>query len=444
MSSPFSCTNKYDPVPLVIVQGFLGTTGVVSWDYHINKFGPNSLERRKIILPNIGPVSSLHDRACELYYSLVGGRVDYGVQHSLTHRHARYGRTFTKGLYPEWSKENPLHFVGHSIGGPTITKLQHLLHDSHFGEEGHPDMILSINAVCSPFRGTQLVYTLGESTTAAPSVHPFSVGSMLAKLVHVLAYLSPVLPSIFDVHADARSFSYRESSPASLARQLWKSDWAESTDAAPYDMTFQAAEERETSLEGRVYPNTFYRSHVSRMTCKMNSDPRDYQHRPRNIFSFTHNLLYFCSKSIGTFDYNLLEPPPSFSNQRNAGLEIIEERLEQGKPAVHEIQGEDYWANDGVVPIFSQWHPLPCRMTTCDHHKGFGLQPFEKRAAGDDTSCNLRPHPGNWTVITVDDTNHLSLIIPGLFRENVYQRTFWTELGHWLDTVEKCTSVDKR
>lgn len=80
---------------------------------------------------SVGPVSSLHDRACELYYALMGGTgatdwlawsndrsyklVDYGLEHSKAHKHARYGRHISEGQYPEWSPTRPLHFVAHSI-----------------------------------------------------------------------------------------------------------------------------------------------------------------------------------------------------------------------------------------------------------------------------------------------------------------------------------------
>lgn len=89
--------------------------------------------------------------------------VDYGEDHSNFHRHLRFGRTHSKGLYPQWSLERPLHFLGHSMvlqptpitltlandanqGGPTIVKLQSLLKQGHFGPNAHPDMILSINS----------------------------------------------------------------------------------------------------------------------------------------------------------------------------------------------------------------------------------------------------------------------------------------------------------
>ena len=41
--------------------------------------------------------------------------VDYGLEHSREFGHARYGRTYSQGNYPQWSKSNPLHFIGHSI-----------------------------------------------------------------------------------------------------------------------------------------------------------------------------------------------------------------------------------------------------------------------------------------------------------------------------------------
>lgn len=47
--------------------------------------------------------------------------------------------------------------------------------------------------------------------------------------------------------------------------QLRKSDWTESQDAANFDVTFQAADEREANSEGLINPGTYYRSHVASM-----------------------------------------------------------------------------------------------------------------------------------------------------------------------------------
>ena len=107
------------------------------------------------------------------------------------------------------------------------------------------------------------MYSLGEDRRNAPAVRPFSPGDLLAKGVHVAAYLAPVLPRIFDLHADARGLSFREASLDSFVRQMAKSEWAESRDATPYDATFEAADEREAMREGAVYPNTYYRSYCA-------------------------------------------------------------------------------------------------------------------------------------------------------------------------------------
>ncbi|KIJ66335.1 hypothetical protein HYDPIDRAFT_86876 [Hydnomerulius pinastri MD-312] len=266
---PKALTSRDEPIPLVIVEGFLGSAGAALWGNFAESFdvgvrkAASSSNTRQVLFASVGPVSSLHDRACELFYSLVGGTVDYGDEHAATHRHRRYGRMIEDALYPQWSPRRPLHFLGHSMGGPTVVKMQWLMRKGFFGDHVHPDMVLSLTAISSPFRGTQLVYTLGERTDAAPAVRPFSVGSVLAKAAHIVSYLSPVLPKVFDLHAESRELSFRDTSLPSLWQQLFKSDWAEGRDATPYDVTFQAAEEREALHEGLPHKKTFYRSYCA-------------------------------------------------------------------------------------------------------------------------------------------------------------------------------------
>ncbi|SNX84152.1 related to lipase [Melanopsichium pennsylvanicum] len=185
---------------------------------------------RKVVFAPIGPVSSIHDRACELFYALRGGTVDYGSEHAKLHGHSRWGRHYDEGLCPGWGKHMPAHFLGHSLGGPTILKLQQLLRQGFFnavlgistldrasgeGTEGlegdveawrAEDLILSITSVSSPFRGTPLVYSLGSEPLPYPKVRMFSFGDILSKLVHLAAWAD--LPW-FDAHADAWHFSAR-------------------------------------------------------------------------------------------------------------------------------------------------------------------------------------------------------------------------------------------
>ncbi|KAJ6520040.1 alpha/beta-hydrolase [Mycena sanguinolenta] len=401
------------PIPLVVVQGFLGTSGTWLWgnfEHYLNFYAKSP---RRTIFVDVGPVSSLHDRACELYYTLVGGTVDYGLEHSKAHNHARYGRHFSQGQYPEWSSTRPLHFVAHSIGGPTVIKLQSLIKQGHFGPSADPKMILSINAISAPFRGTQLVYLLGERADAAPAVRPLSVGSVLGKWVHILSYISPLLPQVVDFHADCRSLTYRDISFFSLLKQLWKSDWAESKDATPYDVTFQAADERESDGEGVTEPETFYQSHVAVMTRPYSDSSRMQMPTLNHI---TSPMMYICARSMGRFDYSILQPSPSFLHQPDDSV------LAAGSET---SMVEEYWANDGVVPIFSQWHPLPCRRDHC-RHLGTACQ-----QDGDPLEI---PRPGIWYVNEEDDAHHMSLV--PLWTGTERQKRWWKKLGRWLSAVE--------
>ena len=65
---------------------------------------------RKIVEVFPSGVASLHDRACEVFYSLVGGQVDYGEDHAKQHGHARLGkrcgRRMHRAVHTTWSMEH--------------------------------------------------------------------------------------------------------------------------------------------------------------------------------------------------------------------------------------------------------------------------------------------------------------------------------------------------
>lgn len=304
--------------PLILVEGFMCAASSVVWgDFqnelqrgdemwlenrrrakgHAHQPGNSSISdeshtpkpRRRIIFASIGPLSSLHDRACELFYSLRGGRVDYGAEHAQTHGHGQFGRDCGKGKYPEWGEVNPstgrvynAHFMGHSLGGPTIYKLQQLLRNGFFdhalgkqskaGDDNEllrrrkDAMILSILAVQSPFRGTPIVHLLGEEPLPQPVVRRFSAGDLIAKGAHLITFLNrdwlpkSIKSRLPDLFSDSWPFATRTTrqprkhlllhllSPISLLQTIhaevstlltqWKkSDWAEGRDCAPWDCT---------------------------------------------------------------------------------------------------------------------------------------------------------------------------------------------------------------
>lgn len=119
-------------VPIVLCPGFLGPAkdeeggawraGSRMYDYwgEATQLGTAA---SPVLCVWPGGLSSLHDRACEIFYQLQGGCVDYGVEHSAKFGHARFGRTY-RGLHPAWSAASPIHVVGHSLGGTTVRMLQ--------------------------------------------------------------------------------------------------------------------------------------------------------------------------------------------------------------------------------------------------------------------------------------------------------------------------------
>ncbi|CAO1632090.1 unnamed protein product [Jaminaea pallidilutea] len=289
-SSPSSSSSSTSclwpsPAPIVVVEGFLCATSEDAWSAFGNEMergaadwrrswhdeqqqqrvgrtsasqhmysglGAEHPYQRPIILAAVGPVSSIHDRACELFYGLVGGTVDYGAKHAAKHGHDRHGRTFHRGKLLDGTTSVPsfssslcppqAHFIGHSMGGITIYKMQQLLRQGFFDHvlwqrgmliDGRParNMILSITTISSPFRGTPLTHVLGSEPVPYPLVRRFSIGDCLAKAVHLAAFLnrsghdnseietpqswggsvksfwSSLMPTLPDVFADAWHFS---------------------------------------------------------------------------------------------------------------------------------------------------------------------------------------------------------------------------------------------
>lgn len=209
------------------------------------------------------------------------------------------------------------------------------------------------------------MYVLGESTDDVPYVNQFSPGSLLAKGFHLLSYISPLLPSILDFHTESRPVTYKNCSVWSLFKNVWRSEWAEGEDATPFDVTYQAASAREANEEGIVNERTFYSSYVAcmvrlslRRTCyttdtiSQTTRQPDGTHVPDTL-NLSTLPVYLMSKAMGCFDFNSIKPPPSFLPRKPA-LELEP----YSKPAHRE---DEYFANDGVVPTFSQWHPLACR-----------------------------------------------------------------------------------
>jgi hypothetical protein len=152
---------------VVLIPGFLAFGDY--WD--VGRLRERYPERT--FLPTLpGPLSSHHDRACEVFYQLVGGVIDYGEEHSRAHGHARYGRTQVDPLFPDWSADAPIDLLGHSIGGQTARVLLHLLRTRAFPSHPHTGSawVRSLTALTSPLNGDLVPYALGAALPGAASL----------------------------------------------------------------------------------------------------------------------------------------------------------------------------------------------------------------------------------------------------------------------------------
>lgn len=398
-------------IPLIIVEGFGGGAGNTLWgDFadHLNA-GSQDGRKRKTHFVKVGPVSSLHDRACELFYTIKGGTVDYGEKHAKDHNHGRYGRVFRTGLHPEWSAMRPLHFLGHSMGGTTITKMQDLIREGFFGDEHHPDMVLSVNTISAPFRGTHAVYTLGEKPASPPDIRFFSVGSMISIIVHFCMFFSPLFSEQpWDLLCEARSYSCKDISMLQFLRNVWKSGWTESEDIAPYDVTYQSVVAREKSGEGAVNKGTYYTSYATDMTVPDRESSNGFT---PSVSHFLNVPLFFLSRAMCSYDLTKVQPCPEFLNP-----------IQKGKDR------DELYKNDGVVPVFSQWHPRSCQETKCVHH-------HHRALANPSYSVADTLVPGTWNVFTIEGATHASIVPKWTGSE--LQTTFFKGLGERLSFMEE-------
>ena len=174
--------------PIVFIHGFMGwgpeEMGNYSyWGGKSNYIKDLAEDEHKIMAVSVGPISSNWDRAIEAFYQIKGGQVDYGSNHSEKNKIIRMPNEKNYvGLYPQWSKENPIHIIGHSMGGQTARMLNYLLiqeinqnngekEESSLLGESHLGWIKSITTISTPHDGTTLSHII---TSTIPYVQYFA------------------------------------------------------------------------------------------------------------------------------------------------------------------------------------------------------------------------------------------------------------------------------
>jgi len=195
--------NKY---PVILLHGFMGfgeQDGIDKfWSYwgfrpdiHLIQYLRS--ENYEVFAPSIGPVGSAWDRACDAYYRIIGGTVDYGKVHSEKYHHARFGRTYP-GILPDWGqpgRHEKIDLVGHSFGGPTVIEVCQLF---SFGDEderrgtdpedlsplfagGHGDLIHTVTTMSGVNNGTLMASALGVKGMTAATYFVLMIASMVGE-----------------------------------------------------------------------------------------------------------------------------------------------------------------------------------------------------------------------------------------------------------------------
>jgi hypothetical protein len=114
---------------------------------------------KNVYSARVGPFSSVHERACELYAQIRGLQTDYGATRASLANHTRFAPTGTSmdfrnaagyGWIPNWGtlgNSDKIHFVTHSYGGPTVRLLQrYLIHGKPDETSGDKSALFAVPA----------------------------------------------------------------------------------------------------------------------------------------------------------------------------------------------------------------------------------------------------------------------------------------------------------
>ncbi|XP_031125738.1 uncharacterized protein LOC116028081 [Ipomoea triloba] len=262
-------TSAINLPPIVLVHGIFGfgkgRMGGLSY------FGGAEKKDGSILVPDLGSLTSIYDRARELFYYLKGGQVDYGEEHSKACGHAQFGRIYEKGHYTEWDEDHPIPFVGHSAGAQVVRVLQQMLAEKAFKgyENTSEDWVSSLTSLSGALNGTTRAYLDGIQPEDGRSLKPISLLQICRIGVIIYDWLDiPWLKAYYNFGFDHFNISWKKIGVRGLldclldnAGPFASGDWI-----LP-DLTIQGSVKLNTHLS--TFPNTYYFSYATNCTRKI-------------------------------------------------------------------------------------------------------------------------------------------------------------------------------
>ncbi|EEY59278.1 uncharacterized protein PITG_21184 [Phytophthora infestans T30-4] len=166
--------------PVVLIHGVFGygrTRPLWNlWSPYWPEEALNTMNQNHLMV-DVGALSSDHDRACEAFYQLYGGQVDYGEDHSREAGHNRFGATF---------------------GATTALELYQLICAGFFGVGSNHRWVMSLVSVAGPLTGSTITHLFGLHDL---QMVPYSLGHFIGAALGVWFKLHtdwPILRQIFD------------------------------------------------------------------------------------------------------------------------------------------------------------------------------------------------------------------------------------------------------
>lgn len=213
-----------------------------------------------------GPVSSFHDRACEVAAQIKGTRIDYGKDHSDKEQHEQYSDDYTnKEFFKNWSEENPVILIGHSAGAHTCLQLQQLLAEDYWGWGSNANWVEAVISISGVLNGSTLTYMLGCNKKTG--LLTGAIGSFLGNAIQIFAMVGGgSIDNIFDFNLDQWIGKGRGGNLHDVVSALKKSNYAKGEDNLAFDLTLQGCFKANKTF--KTNPNTYYLSIVTEQTTK--------------------------------------------------------------------------------------------------------------------------------------------------------------------------------